>query len=1131
MKDVYQALDALSSDQLELFDVMLDDIEIGLKQLPLPRVAEDVMVPLSSAQRRFWFIYQMDPASSAYNESFIVRLKGELDLTILEKSLQQVVQRHEVLRTACLEGEDELYQKLLPSTLFSMVVDDLKAISSEAQERQLLETVNAEISTPFDLTNDINLRVLVIQLAEDEHVFIMTTNHFAMDGLSVRLLVNEISTTYNAHKTDGSNPVGDGAGDNFIAQYRDFALWEKYWLASNEVNNQLEYWKAYLQDANTVLDLPTDHPRPRVMSFKGRTHRFLLPKTLSQQLKILSGTLGSTLFMSLLSAFQCLLYRYTNQEDILTGMSPTVRSRPELDSMFGDFSNNLVMRTEFSSDSTFRDIVEHVAESTVDCFSHQDLPFESILEKIPHHRALNHTSMFQVMFMLHNETLCDNFPLSGVEVSEYQFERGTAHFDLDLMLSDSADGISGALAYNADIFEAHTIERLVKLFEVLLMRVVEQPDAKLATLSLLDDEQRSLIINEWNNTNVVFPAESKLHELFEAQVERFPDKSACVFEDKHLSYAELNKRANQLAHYLIKAGVEPGQLIGICVERSLDMMVGLLGILKAGGAYVPLDPAYPTERLAYMLSDSQAPLVVIQAALKERLTGYAGRTVFIDSDWSKIAAEDDRNPLKQGQSDDLAYVIYTSGSTGKPKGVTLPHRAVVNFLCAMRRAPGLTEVDRLLAVTTISFDIAVLELYLPLTTGATTVIASRDAASDGTRLLALIASENITVMQATPITWRLLLESDWQGTSGLKVLCGGEAMPRELASQLVEKCDELWNLYGPTETTVWSMRYQVKRDADEATVLIGRPIENTQIYLLDEHLLPVPVGVPGEIYIGGAGLARDYLNRPELTAERFVPNPFDENSRLYRTGDLAFYHDDGNVEYMRRIDNQVKVRGFRIELGEIESALSEHDAIERAVVNVWENRPGDHRLVAYLIYKRGEGATVTEIRTHLRALLPEYMVPQHIVEMDGFPVTPNGKLDRKRLPAPFGDSYENDEYVSPETGTEKYLATVWCEALGIERVSVHDNFFDLGGHSLLSMKVIERIRKETAVVISPRVLLMESLGAIAATHSLPDVDSKPDIQDTGGQQQRSVDSSANVERKAAASPGFFNKIKNRLLNK
>lgn len=1131
MKDVYQELATLSSYQLELFDVMLDDIELGLKQLPLPRVAADVMVPLSSAQRRFWFIYQMDPASSAYNESFTVRLKGRLELAMLEKSLQQIVQRHEVLRTICFEGEDELYQKLLPSTLFSIVVNDSKGMPAEAQESQLLEKVNAEVSTPFDLTKDINLRLLVVKLSDDEHVFIMTTNHFAMDGLSVRLLVNEISTTYNAHKTDGSNPAGDGAGDNSMVQYRDFSLWEKYWLASNEVNNQLDYWKAYLQDAKTVLDLPTDHPRPRVMSFKGRTHRFLLPKTLSQELKILSGMLGSTLFMTLLSAFQCLLYRYTNQEDILTGMSPTVRSRPELDNMFGDFSNNLVMRTKFSSDSTFREIVGHVSESTVACFSHQDLPFESVLEKIPHHRSLNHTSMFQVMFMLHNETLCDNFLLSDIEVSEYQFERGTAHFDLDLMLSDSADGISGALAYNTDIFEARTIERLVNLFEVLLMRIVEQPDAKLATLSLLDDEQRSLIINEWNNTSVVFPVESKLHELFEAQVARFPDKPACVFENEHLSYAELNKRANQLAHYLIKAGVESGQLIGISVERSLDMIVGLLGVLKAGGAYVPLDPAYPKERLAYMLSDSQAPLVVIQEALKERLTDYAGRTVCIDSDWAKIAAEDDRNPLKQGQSDDLAYVIYTSGSSGRPKGVTLPHRSVVNFLCAMRRAPGLTEDDRLLAVTTISFDIAVLELYLPLTTGATTVIASRDAASDGASLLALIASENITVIQATPITWRLLLESDWQGTPGLKVLCGGEAMPRELASQLVEKCDELWNLYGPTETTVWSMRYQVKRDADEATVLIGRPIENTQIYLLDEHLLPVPVGVPGEIYIGGTGLARDYLNRPELTAERFVTNPFDENSRLYRTGDLAFYHDDGNVEYMRRIDNQVKVRGFRIELGEIETALSEHDAIEHAVVNVWEHRPGDNRLVAYLIYKRGEGATVTEIRTHLRALLPEYMVPQHVVEIDDFPVTPNGKLDRKRLPVPFGDSYENDEYVSPETETEKYLATVWCEALGIERVSVHDNFFDMGGHSLLSMKVIERIRKETAVVISPRVLLMESLGAIAATHSFPDVGGNSDLQDTVDHQQPSLDSSANVEREAEASSGIFNKIKNRLLNK
>jgi amino acid adenylation domain-containing protein len=743
------------------------------------------------------------------------------------------------------------------------------------------------------------------------------------------------------------------------------------------------------------------------------------------------------------------------------------------------------------------------------------LPFERLVEEIQPERDLSRTPIYQAMLVFTVNMVGRHEHMGEVKWTHYKIPSKVAQTDLTLWVMEADGGLDLELEYYTDLFKTDTIKRAMGHLEVLLGGVLADPDKRIGDLPILTKEEMKQL-EEWNATHANYPREACVQQLFEDQVEKTPENAAVLYEGSQLTYLELNQQANRLAHYLRELGVGPDVPVGIYMDRCSEMVVALFGVLKAGGAYVPLDPEYPKERLTYMMEDAQLGVILTQERLRDEIPANSARVVFLDGDWQNISRYSDLNPPRLTKPENLMYVIYTSGSTGKPKGVEVPNGGVVNLLLSMAERPGFVQQDVLLAVTTLSFDIHVLEIYLPLMVGAKTVILSREAAGDGITLLKALQNSGATVMQATPATWRLLLSAGWKGSADLKVLCGGEAFPPDLAMELAKRAGSVWNMYGPTETTVWSTCYEYK-DGD-APIPIGRPIANTTVYILDKQQRPVPVGVPGELHIGGEGVARGYRNRPDLTTERFIPDPFSQNqkARLYKTGDLARYRPDGNLEYLNRMDNQVKVRGFRIELGEIETALGEGDAIKQGVVIAREIKPGDTRLIAYFIPVGGKSLTSTDLRSHLRKKLPEYMIPQHFVELDQMPLTPAGKIDRKGLPSPWGNQGGAEpEYVPPRNEAERILASTWQEVLGIDRVSAHDNFFEIGGHSLLCIQVIERIMKETGVRLSPRVILLNTLSQIAET--LPVTLSQKETEEKKVQERKSSET---------AGGSFLRKVKN-----
>ncbi|MEH2037877.1 amino acid adenylation domain-containing protein [Nostoc sp.] len=911
------------------------------------QVKREGELPLSFAQQRLWFLNQMEPDNPFYNISRAVLLKGSLNVAALEQSINEIVRRHEVLRTSFTDVEGRAVQEIASALNIKLLIIDLGKLSPEEQEVEIWRLASSQARQAFNLTEDALLRTSLLRLQEEEHVLVFTIHHIVADGWSAGVIVREVAALYESFSSGKPSSLPD-----LTIQYADFAIWQRQWLQTEVQLSQMAYWKQQLGGKLPVLQLPTDRPRPAIQTFRGRKQSWQIPKVLTEALKSLSRREAVTLFMTLLAAFKTLLYRYTNQADILIGSPIANRNRSEIEPLIGFFVNTLVLRTDLSSNPSFKELLRRVREVTLDAYAHQDLPFEQLVEELQPERNLSHTPLFQVMLILQNAPM-EVLKLPGVILSPMEVETETAMFDITLFLTETEQGLTGVFEYNSDLFDAATISRIQGHFQILLEGIVANPDRHLSDLPILTATEEQQLLVDWNQTSADYPS-SCIHELFEAQVEQTPNSIAVVFEDRQLTYQELNIRANQLAQYLQELGVVPEMLVGICVERSLDMVVGLLGILKAGGAYVPLDPAYPHERLAFMLEDAQVSVLLTQQKLVATLPKYQGKVVYLDTDWQKIS-QTNCHPISQVTTKDLAYVIYTSGSTGKPKGVQIPHRALVNFLSAMRLNIRLTQEDILLSVTTLSFDIAALEIYLPLIVGARLIVVSREVAIDGTQLLEKLISSGTTVIQATPATWRLLLAAGWQGRQSLKILCGGEALDRELANQLLERSTELWNLYGPTETTIWSAAHQVEAtnnvEGRDGIISIGRPIANTEFYILDENLQPVPVGVPGELHIGGVGLALGYLNQPELTVQKFIPNPFNNTStsRLYKTGDLVRYRLDGTIEYLGRIDHQVKVRGFRIELGEIETLLSQNPEVQQAVVLVQESQPDNKRLIAYIV--------------------------------------------------------------------------------------------------------------------------------------------------------------------------------------
>jgi len=1060
----------LSSTQRSLLEKRLRG-EVDFQLEVIPKRSQISPVPLSFAQQRLWFLHQLDPDNPYYSELACVQLLGALNVDALEKSFNEIVQRHEALRTTFEIVEEQAVQVIHPAVTVKLPVVKLDLMPEVEQQAQIEQLTTEIAQKPFDLTTVPLLRSVLLQIDVEEYLLVFAIHHIVVDGWSIGVLICELVVLYEAFSINKTSPLLE-----LPIQYADFAIWQRQWLQGELQKTQLDYWKQQLAGAAT-LALPTDRPRPPVQSFRGAVVSFELSASLTDMLRDLSNAEGVTLFMTLLAAFQALLYRYTGQEDICVGSPIANRNQGQIQGLIGFFVNTLVLRTHLAGNPSFLELLNRVRQVCVGAYAHADIPFEQLVEELQPDRNLSQMPLFQVMFAWQEDTQ-KQLTLPDLTLNWLPTHTQAARFDLTLHIVDASE-LRGLLEYNTDLFDAETITRIVEHFRTLLEGIVANPQARLSDLPILTTDELNQQLLEWNDTAVEYPQQLCIHQLFEAQVQKTPDAVAVVFEDEQLTYSELNARANQLAHYLRSLGVKPEVLVGICVERSLSMIIALLAILKAGGAYIPLDPSYPIERIASILEDTQAPVLLTQAALVEAIPQHQAAVVCLDTDWHLFAQQSQENLFSELTTDNLAYTIYTSGSTGKPKGVQIPHIALSNFLHSMKEAPGLNDEDTLLAVTTYSFDIAALELFLPIIVGGRLVIASREVALDGTQLSAILTDWQATVMQATPATWQLLLAANWNGNHQLKILCGGEALPGHLANELQQRCPCLWNMYGPTETTIWSAASLV--ETFSKTVPINQLIANTQLYILDQYHQLVPVGVAGELCIGGQGLARGYFHRPDLTAEKFIPNPFsDKATRLYKTGDLARYLPTGEIEYIGRIDHQVKIRGFRIELGEIETVITQHPTVRETVVVVHTDSVDSQRIVAYVVPQKQQTPVISELRSFLESKLPSYMIPAAFVILEALLLTPNGKVDRKALPAPELTQQSSSSYVPPTTPIENLLAGIWAEILGIDKVGIDNNFFTLGGHSLIATRVMSRIRQVFQIELPLRCLFEKPTIALLA---------------------------------------------------
>ncbi|MUG92160.1 amino acid adenylation domain-containing protein [Scytonema sp. UIC 10036] len=1030
----------------------------------------------SFAQERLWFLHQLEPKSTFYNISVAVRFTGRLNEVALQQSLCEIVRRHEALRTTFTTVEGQPMQVISPNVNLTTKVIDLRQLSKTHREAKAMNVAAAEAQKPFDLAQGPLLRTTLLQLDEQECVALLTMHHIISDGWSTSVLIREITILYQAFCAGFPVPLKE-----LPIQYADYAHWQREWLQGEVRQRQLTYWQQHLASAPPILELPTDRPRPAVQSFRGAHQSFTLPKNLYTSLVALSHKHEVTLFMTLLAAFQTLMERYTGVEDIVVGSPIANRTRLETEGLIGFFVNTLVLRTNLSGNPTFEQLLSRVREVTLGAYAHQEMPFEQLVEVLQPERHLSHNPLFQVMFALQNAPQ-ETLTLPGLQLQLLNPPTTTAQFDLTLVMEETDAELRGAMEYNSDLFDATTITRILRHFQTLLEGIVAAPEQRLSNIPLLPSDERHQLLVEWNHTQASYPEDACIHHLLEAQQQQSPDAIAAVFADEQLTYHELNARANQLARHLQTLGVGPEVLVGVCMERSLEMLVALLGILKAGGAYVPLDPAYPQERLAFMLEDAQVCVLLTQECLSKSFTAHKARIICIDTDWERIGQEQGENLINEVIPENLAYVIYTSGSTGTPKGVLISHNSLVNYTLAIMKQFNLQCDDRVLQFASISFDVSVEEIFPTWLSGATIVLQNEKSLTSCRYLLEIIEKESITLMELPAAYWHqwvdeLSLSEKQLPASFRSIIVGSDNISLEKFVTWQKFGVPFINVYGLTEATVTSTlhTFPISTENQEvwSTLHIGRPIANTQIYLLDSYLQPVPIGKSGELYVGGIGLTRGYINRPDLTADKLIPNSFSKQpgARLYKTGDLARYLPDGNIEFLGRIDHQVKLRGYRIELSEIETALSQHQCIQSVAVLVQNDNVTDKRLVAYLVLKTGQTPTVNELRRFLRKTLPEYMIPSVFTMLEALPLAPNGKLDRRLLSVLNLTRPDLEEaFVAPRNPVEETLAEIWAEVLGLEKVGIHDNFFDLGGHSLMVTQIISRIRKAFDVEISLRSL-------------------------------------------------------------
>ncbi|HEX2189541.1 MAG TPA: amino acid adenylation domain-containing protein, partial [Longimicrobiaceae bacterium] len=1035
----------------------------------IPRRDPDGPTPLSFAQQRLWLVDRLEPDSPNYNMTNALRLHGGLDAEALKRGLDALVRRHEVLRTVFAERDGVPVQVIGTECAADMHLVDLRRLSGAAREREAQRTAGAEALRPFDLERGPLLRSVLLRLDDDEHVLCFTMHHIVSDGWSMEVLVREVTTLYGAFSRGAEPQLPE-----LPVQYADYAVWQRGFLSGATLEAQLAYWRERLAGAPPLLEIPTDRPRAAGQSARSASHRFALSAKTSQGLRSLTQREGATLFMTLLAGWQALLGRYVGHDDVVVGTPTAGRSHVELEGLIGLFVNMLVLRTELGGEPTWRELVGRVKQVTVGAYAHQELPFERLVTELVTERTLVHAPLFQSTFGVERPRGRGSLSLGPVRLEP--FGRGSANNpnEMEVTLSEDGELVTGVLTYRRALFDAETVERMAGHLETLLDAMAAAPDQRVSLVPLLRAAERAQLLGAWNATGDGYAGEEHVHERFARRARLAPDAAAVRHGGRELTYGELERGANQLAQHLRALGVGPESRVGICLERGPGMVVAVLGVLKAGGAYVPLDPSYPAERLAYMAEDAALAVLVTREGLLERLPAHGARAVCLDRDAAEIAQRGESAPEVRLWPESLAYVIYTSGSTGRPKGVEVVHRGLDNYLeWAAGAYAG--EGHGAPVHSSLSFDLTVTSLLLPLARGERVVLTDEGDAVEGLAR-ALREEPGFTLVKLTPAHLGLLAEqlTGAEAAAAARTLVvGGEALPAELAAywRRVAPGTAVVNEYGPTETVVGCAVYGVPdADGGPGSVPIGRPIAGTRVYVLGAGMQPVPVGVPGELFVGGAGVARGYLGRPELTAERFVPDAFggEPGARLYRTGDRARWLASGDLDFLGRVDAQVKVRGFRIELGEIESVLAEQEGVREAAVLVREDAPGHRRLAAYVVPQDGAELSASALKGALASRLPEYMVPAAFVVLERLPLSPNGKLDRRALPAPErgGDA---EGYVAPRTEAEEILCAVWAGVLKLERVGVEENFFELGGDSILSIQVVSRARQR-GLKLTPRQL-------------------------------------------------------------
>jgi len=1083
---------SLTNQKRDLLKLLLNKKGINLQtETILPRPNSEP-APLSFGQEQLWFLSQIQD-NTTYNLPLALQISGSLNISVLEQVITEIVRRHEILRTNFQQIEGKNLQVIRPEINISLQVINLEQITAKQQLQNVERLINQETDKIFNLSEDDLFQSTLYQLNQNSYILLLNMHHIISDGWSIGILLQELSTLYGAYLAGNKSPLPD-----LQIQYADYAIWQKEKFTSEIREKQLNYWKQQLADIPPLLELPTDKPRPPIQSFRGGIWEFSINSNLSQKIRTLTQQSDATLFMTMLAAFVILLYRCSGQDDILIGSPMAGRNRQEIQSLIGYFVNTVVLRTKLTGNPNFREILNQVRQVATDAHNYQDIPYNQVVEALNPQRNLSYNPVFQILFDLQH-SLTDKLQLPGLTLQPFLGEHSTSKFDLSLIIEDRGTELIGAWEYSSDLFTQEAISRITENFQTLLNGIVNNPETPINQLPIISAFEQQQILEKWNNTQQDYPESFCIHELFTQQVIKTPDAIAVKFGNQQLTYTQLNQKANQLANYLQNCGVTSEVLVGLYLERSLDILIAILAILKAGGAYLPLDPKYPQTRLTDILNDSQVSIILTQEKLltslssplprgETPLTPYQGKIILLDTDLTIISQQNIETPISAIKPDNLAYVIYTSGSTGKPKGVMITHQNIVNHATSIIDKYQINSHDRILQFTTFIFDVAAEEIFPAWLSGATLIICPQEMVTNLIEFSQFLAQESLTVVNLpTPYWQEWVLEIDRkvsQIPDSLRLVITGsdQVLPEKLAlwqKLVTEKRQNIqWiNAYGLTETTITSTVYQLPVNYQLNTthsVPIGRPIANTEIYILDQNLQPVPIGIPGELHIGGAGLARGYLNRKQLTNEKFISNPISssKSSRLYKTGDLARYLPDGNIEFLGRIDYQVKIRGFRIELGEIEAVLAQHPLVKSSAVIVREIQPGNKQLVAYVVTEDHSNIQ-QDLRSFLKQNLPDYMLPAFFVRLAELPLTPTGKINRRALSALMLELNHEIDYILPRNPLEQKLAEIWCQVLGLEKVSVEENFFNLGGHSLATIQIISRIRETLEIDLPLQYLFTE----------------------------------------------------------